>query len=152
MPKIGAPRGPGVPPELTTQEADAAKPVTGVARAQAGAPAASTPEAPVPASGVATAPAIAPSEDSVSLSEIGELRADPLFGTGARCTPYRPGEQGLDYPDGAPNAELLALDLHALLSEETDPAKAAAAQALFAAYPGGVEALHGVEVDEKVKS
>jgi hypothetical protein len=78
------------------------------------------------------------------LALIGSLRRHPLFGTGARTKPLKPGEQSLG--DHDLDAALLAVDLASDLEQDladpgSDANRRAAIAALFAGYPGGRDAL-----------
>jgi hypothetical protein len=78
------------------------------------------------------------------LAVIASLKKHPLFGTGARTKPLKPGEQSLG--DHALDPALLAVDLAGELEQDladpgNDQHRRAAIAALFAGYPGGREAL-----------
>lgn len=78
------------------------------------------------------------------LAVIASLRKHPLFGTGARTKPLKPGEQSLG--DHELDPALLAVDLAGELEQDladpgSDQHRRAAIAALFAGYPGGREAL-----------
>lgn len=78
------------------------------------------------------------------LALIASLRKHPLFGTGARTKPLKPGEQSLG--DHELDAAALAADLAGELEQDladpgNDQNRRAAIAALFAGYPGGRDAL-----------
>jgi hypothetical protein len=78
------------------------------------------------------------------LALIASLRKHPLFGTGARTKPLKPGEQSLG--DHELDPTLLAVDLAGELEQDladpgSDQHRRAAIVALFASYPGGRDAL-----------
>ncbi|MCC6808708.1 MAG: hypothetical protein IT381_14885 [Deltaproteobacteria bacterium] len=78
------------------------------------------------------------------LALIASLRKHPLFGSGARAKPLRPGEQSLG--DHELDPALLAVDLATELEQDladpgNDQNRRAAIAALFAGYPGGRDAL-----------
>ncbi len=78
------------------------------------------------------------------LTLIASLRQHPLFGTGARVKPLKPGEQSLG--DHELDPALLAVDLAADLERDladpgNDENRRAAIAALFAGFPGGRGAL-----------
>lgn len=100
------------------------------------------PLAPVQSGAKAAIAAPPPETKSEELQSIGSLIKSANFGKGAKVQPLR--GQGLDGPQ---DPSVLAQDLNVMLAEaaEEDPSKRAAIDALLQGYPGGADALKGVE-------
>jgi hypothetical protein len=125
--EVRAPEGVGEPAGTTRAQAPPDAPLAPV---QSGA-----------STGVAAPP---PEAKSEALQSIGSLTKSEFFGKGAKVQPLRAGVQALDGPQ---DKDVLAQDLNVLLADVAaeDPGKRAAIDALLQNYPGGADALKGVE-------